>query len=155
MKNENIKSKLNQLTAGAPESNWKRKVEQNRKDRAWLKKSAQIAIKINQTLSSLKMTQRELATKLEVSPQQVSKIVKGKENLTLETITKLEAALGINIISILKANEVIVSTPPTNYLVSASGVSTTRLYSVKSEVKYQKAPTAEFQSEEVKMAIAC
>ena len=155
MKSENINNKLSRLTAGAPESNWKEKVEQNRKDRAWLKKSAQIAIKVNQTLSSLKMTQRELATKLDVSPQQVSKIVKGKENLTLETITKLEAALGINIVSILKGNEVIVSTLPSSYLVSASGVSTTKLYSVKSEVKYQKATTSEFQSEEVKMAIAC
>lgn len=155
MKSENINNKLSRLTAEAPESNWKEKVEQNRKDRAWLKKSAQIAIKINQILSSLKMTQRELATKLDVSPQQVSKIVKGKENLTLETITKLEAALGINIISILKANEVIVSTPPSSYIVSASGISTTKLYSVKSEMKFQKATTSEFQSEEVKMAIAC
>ena len=90
MKSENIKNKLSRLTAETPESNWKEKVEQNRKDKAWLKKSAQIAIKINQSLSSLKMTQRDLAAKLDVSPQQVSNIVKGKENLTLETVIKLE-----------------------------------------------------------------
>ena len=33
-----------------------------------------------------------------VSPQYVNKIVKGKENLTLDTISKLEQALGIKLI---------------------------------------------------------
>lgn len=60
------------------------------------------------------MTQSELATKVGVSPQQVSKIVKGKENLSLETITKLEAALGINIISILEANKTTVTASKTS-----------------------------------------
>jgi transcriptional regulator with XRE-family HTH domain len=44
------------------------------------------------------MTQKDLAEKLNVSPQQVSKIVKGKENLTLETISKLEYVLGVELI---------------------------------------------------------
>ncbi len=35
---------------------------------------------------------------MNVSPQQISKIVKGQENLTLETISNLEIALGIQII---------------------------------------------------------
>jgi len=35
-----------------------------------------------------------------VSRQQVSKIVKGQENLTFETVSKLENALGITIIEI-------------------------------------------------------
>jgi len=35
---------------------------------------------------------------MNVSPQQINKIVKGQENLTLETITNLEIALGIQII---------------------------------------------------------
>jgi len=36
---------------------------------------------------------------LEVSPQQVSKILKGKENLTLATIAKIEEVLGIEILA--------------------------------------------------------
>jgi transcriptional regulator with XRE-family HTH domain len=44
------------------------------------------------------LTQKDLAERLNVTPQQISKIVKGEENLTLETITNLELALGIHII---------------------------------------------------------
>jgi plasmid maintenance system antidote protein VapI len=35
---------------------------------------------------------------MNISPQQISKIVKGQENMTLETISNLEIALGIQII---------------------------------------------------------
>jgi ribosome-binding protein aMBF1 (putative translation factor) len=35
---------------------------------------------------------------MKVSPQQINKIVKGQENLTLETISKLEIALNIQLI---------------------------------------------------------
>ena len=38
--------------------------------------------------------------RMDVSPQYVSKIVKGKENLSLETIWKIEEALGITLISV-------------------------------------------------------
>lgn len=37
---------------------------------------------------------------MDVSPQYVNKIVKGKENLSLETIAKIEEALGISLISV-------------------------------------------------------
>lgn len=45
-----------------------------------------------------KLSQKQLAERMDVSPQQISKIVKGQENLTLETISNLEIALGIQII---------------------------------------------------------
>jgi len=35
-----------------------------------------------------------------VTPQYINKIVKGKENLTLETIAKIEKALGITLIEV-------------------------------------------------------
>ena len=47
------------------------------------------------TLRAKNVSQKELAEKIGVSPQQVSKILRGNENLTLETIAKLEAALGV------------------------------------------------------------
>lgn len=52
-------------------------------------------------LDEKKMTQTELAEKMGVSRQQVSTILKGHENLTLETLTKLEVALGIKLGAVL------------------------------------------------------
>ena len=46
------------------------------------------------------MTQAELANRLNVSRQHISKIVKGQENLTLETIAKIEEVLGVVLIAI-------------------------------------------------------
>ncbi|RYY54454.1 MAG: helix-turn-helix domain-containing protein [Chitinophagaceae bacterium] len=40
-----------------------------------------------------------------VSRQQVSKILRGNENLTFETVSKLENALNIRILSIKKQRE--------------------------------------------------
>lgn len=51
-------------------------------------------------LDEKKMTQTDLAEKMGVSRQQISKIVKGHENLTFETIDKLEKALNIKLITI-------------------------------------------------------
>jgi transcriptional regulator with XRE-family HTH domain len=51
-------------------------------------------------LKELKWTQIELATALKVSPQYINKIVKGRENLTLETIANLEAVLKMQLHSI-------------------------------------------------------
>ncbi|HLO44261.1 MAG TPA: helix-turn-helix transcriptional regulator [Leadbetterella sp.] len=67
-------------------------------NRAWLRKSQSIAIKILSTLKTQGISQKELAEKMGVSPQMVNKILKGSENLTLETISKIEIALGIHLI---------------------------------------------------------
>jgi transcriptional regulator with XRE-family HTH domain len=65
-----------------------------------LNKSARIAIKILRTIRAKYITQLQLAGMLNVSPQQISKIVKGQENLTILTLTKLENALNISLIEI-------------------------------------------------------
>ncbi len=69
-------------------------------NKSWLKYSRKIAIQINSYLKSNHIKQKELAILLEVSPQQISKIIKGRENLTLETISKIEQALNINLIDL-------------------------------------------------------
>ena len=48
------------------------------------------------------MTQKELAEKMEVSPVYIGRLLKGGENLTLETICKLQKVLGQDLISIAK-----------------------------------------------------
>lgn len=69
-------------------------------NRAWLEKSFEIALLVLTRLRELKWTQVQLAEAMNVSPQYINKIVKGKENLSLETITKLESILNISILNI-------------------------------------------------------
>lgn len=71
-----------------------------RANRGWLNHSRKIALQILDALQENQMTQKFLAEKLlMVSPQYVSRVVRGKENLTLEQIAKFEQALGIELIT--------------------------------------------------------
>lgn len=65
-----------------------------KENKEWLRKSAKIALAIRRELRLQGMTQQDLAAKMALSPQYVGRILKGQENLTLETISKLEAAIG-------------------------------------------------------------
>ena len=44
------------------------------------------------------LTQKALAERMDCTQQYVSKILKGKENMSLDTLSKLEDALGISLI---------------------------------------------------------
>jgi transcriptional regulator with XRE-family HTH domain len=44
-----------------------------------------------------------------VSPQQVSKYVRGEENFKLETICKLEQVLGVELLRVMQADEIVVA----------------------------------------------
>ena len=94
-----IKEKLDKITSSKV-SDWIEKSESDIKNEDWLDKSAKIALKILRKIRVDNISQRELAEGLNVSPQQISKILKGKENLTLETISKLERVLDIKLIEI-------------------------------------------------------
>ncbi|MEQ9102156.1 MAG: helix-turn-helix transcriptional regulator [Imperialibacter sp.] len=96
------------LLSNEPESNWREEVAQRRRDKAWLSLSADIALRVLEVLDEKNMSQAALAREMAVSPQQVSKIVKGGENLTLETICKLEEALNIKLVASLSGDEIIV-----------------------------------------------
>jgi transcriptional regulator with XRE-family HTH domain len=69
-------------------------------NKTWLKKSMRIAVAISKSLKDKNITQVTLATKLNVTPQYVNKILKGHENLTLETITKIEEILNLQLVSV-------------------------------------------------------
>lgn len=96
---KNTKEILDSLASSTP-SKWREKAEWRRANRQWLRKSQKIALTIIECLSSKKMTQKQLSEKMDVSQQYVSRILKGSENLSLETISKMETVLGIEIISI-------------------------------------------------------
>lgn len=68
------------------------------KNRARLRAAQDIALMVLDRLEELKWKQVDLAKQMNVSAQQVNKIVSGKENLTLETIVKLENVLDISIL---------------------------------------------------------
>ena len=57
-----------------------------------------IALQVRDRMSQIGMTQVVLAEKLGCTQQHISMLLKGKNNLTLETIAKLEEALDFNII---------------------------------------------------------
>ncbi len=89
-----LKQKIDKVVSRQP-SRWMEKALWDEANEAWLDRSANIALRILGTLQNRSISQKELAEKIGVSPQQVSKILRGNENLTLETIAKLEAALGV------------------------------------------------------------
>ncbi len=95
----NFSDNLNKIISKNP-SGWKEKA-QFRKANPWLKQySSEIARRILAIIENKeKLNQTKLAETLNVSPQQISKIVKGKENLTLETIYKLSQALNFELIT--------------------------------------------------------
>ena len=95
----NMKEKIDNLVSKEP-SLWMEKALRDEANEAWLERSSNIALRILGALQANGMSQKDLAEKTGVSPQQVSKLLKGNENLTLETIAKLEAALGIELIAI-------------------------------------------------------
>ncbi len=92
-----ITKKLNKL-ASNQKSNWLYEAKKRQENNAWLKKSQRIALTILITLKERGMTKQQLASRIGVSSQKINKIVKGKEELTLETINNLEKVLNIVLI---------------------------------------------------------
>ena len=79
-------------------SKWKEDAEYRRKNASWLMYSAMIALQVKQRMAEIGVTQVMLAEKLGCTQQHISMLLKGKNNLTLETIAKLEEALEFSIL---------------------------------------------------------
>jgi transcriptional regulator with XRE-family HTH domain len=99
MNEKEIKDRLKNIISDS-KSDWLEKAKWRKENREWLLKSAKIAVRILMQLRAMEISQKELAEKISVSPQYINKIVKGQENLSLETINKLEKALGIKLIEV-------------------------------------------------------
>ena len=78
------------------------------KNSDWLIFSQKIALRVLNKLDEIEWSQQKLAEEMNVTPQDITKIVSGKENLTLETITKLQKALNIVILTTSNTNEKII-----------------------------------------------
>ncbi|MFA5849558.1 MAG: helix-turn-helix transcriptional regulator [Bacteroidales bacterium] len=90
--------KLNNIAT--PDPSWMLEAGDRIQNKEWLEKSGKNALKILKELKNTSMTQKELADKLSITPQQVNNIVKGREKLTLKTICKIEKELNIEMICI-------------------------------------------------------
>jgi plasmid maintenance system antidote protein VapI len=108
----NTQEKLKNLAAENPTSGWKEKVKFRKENKAWLKKSTRVSLRVLDTLDEKGWNQSDLAQALGVSRQQVSKMLKGENDFQLSTISRLEEVLGIELQVILAENEQVVLKEP-------------------------------------------
>ncbi|MBO3097600.1 helix-turn-helix domain-containing protein [Gelidibacter pelagius] len=100
----NIKSRLK--NSSKQDNTWIERAKYRKENKAWLDISFAIAVKImsaikaNKTSNIFPKTQKELAEAMNCSPQYVNKLLKGTENLQLETIVKIEQILNVHLIEV-------------------------------------------------------
>ena len=61
-----------------------------------------IAERISEVLKGKNLTQKELAQKLHNKESEISKWLTGRHNFTMQTIAKIETALGCKLVNIAK-----------------------------------------------------
>ena len=89
--------KLKSHTSPTP-SKWREEAEERLVNKLWIRYSQMIAMKMLDKMEAVGMTQKILAERMGCSQQYVSKILKGRENLSLETLAKIEDALNLRFI---------------------------------------------------------
>lgn len=98
MTQEEAIARLSRYQSDTP-STWREEEEKRRqaKVEGWLQYSRKIAIKLALAMKQQNLSRQDVADRMGCSPQYVSRLLKGEENL-LETICKLEDALNIAIL---------------------------------------------------------
>ena len=94
---ETIQEKLQKFASPTP-SKWREEAEFRVANKSWLRYSQMIAMKMLDRMEELGLTQKQLAAMMGCSQQYVSKVLKGQENLSLETLCKIEDALGLHLV---------------------------------------------------------
>ena len=93
-----IVSKLKKHQPSTP-SRWRENAEWRIANKSWLRYSQQIAMMMLDRMDELHMSQKQLSELMGCSQQYVSKVLKGQENLSLETLSKIERCLNRQIIA--------------------------------------------------------
>ena len=93
---------LNRLKEVAKQPSEKEREEARFRDanRDWLLKSALIALEIHRYLRQNGMTQSQLAEMLGISPAMVTKLLSGKENLSLKTVCGIERVIQFELLKV-------------------------------------------------------
>jgi len=92
-----VQTRLRAHSSATP-SQWREKAEARRVNREWLRYSQRIAMMMLDKMEELGITQKLVAERMGCSQQYVSRVLKGTENLSIETISKIESALGLQIL---------------------------------------------------------
>ena len=71
-------------------SKWREEAQWRKENRDWLRYSQRIAILLLFYMKREGLTQAAMAERIGCTQQYVSKLLKGTENLTIETIAKIE-----------------------------------------------------------------
>ena len=79
-------------------SRWSEDAQWRRDNEYWLKYARYITLQVLRAMDDQSITQVELAKRMGCTQQYVSHLLKGSSNMTLETIARLENALGIDLV---------------------------------------------------------
>jgi antitoxin component HigA of HigAB toxin-antitoxin module len=80
-------------------SKWHENAEWCVANKSWLRYSQHIAMLMLDRMEELDITQKQLSELMGCNQQYISKVLKGQEKLSLETISKIETCLQIRILS--------------------------------------------------------
>lgn len=94
---DTVLKKLEAYSSPTP-SSWRKEAEERQANMEWLRYSQMIAMKMLDRMEELGLTQKKLAERMGCSQQYVSKVLRGKENLSLETLCKIENTLDLHIV---------------------------------------------------------
>ena len=67
-----------------------------RENEAWLKRSRSVALAIIDYMQDNGLSRNDVAVRLAVSPQYVSKILSGKVNFSFKSVAEIEDRLGVD-----------------------------------------------------------
>jgi transcriptional regulator with XRE-family HTH domain len=93
-----MNKKLNKVVIKTA-TKWKERAKQDRNNRRNITRAQAFALELLDYMDLNNIKQNELAEKMGVSAQQVSKILRAKSNLTFDTIDKIGDALEVTITS--------------------------------------------------------
>ncbi len=71
---------------------WREKAKERHANKEWLRYSQKIAMMMLDKMEELGITQKSVAERMGCSQQYISRVLKGSENLSIETIFKIELA---------------------------------------------------------------
>ena len=94
---DKIISRLGEFESATP-SRWRENARWRMENKSWLRYSQRIAMMMLDRMEVLDLTQKALAERMGCSQQYISRVLKGTENLSIETISKIEAALEMDIL---------------------------------------------------------
>lgn len=92
-----IVEKLNAHKSPTP-SKWREEARFRAENKSWLRYSQQVAVMMLDRMEELHLTQKALAERMGCTQQYVSKILKGRENLSIETLCKIQGALELSLL---------------------------------------------------------